>query len=178
MLPTRVRGLLQREMDREGWRREGGLCPEAQKHPRPGHPSDCSPGRDAWGTCQSHSCSRTWRAAGFLHAPLLRPARAGATPPPSTALSPDPRTGLAQAEKQGCLWGVGMGGRVEGRRDNKEEKEVGGEKEEKEEKEVTGPPAQVVADKAAPDPPPSPQGAPGKLRWPFSPKPSRTDRRS
>lgn len=40
---------------------------------------------------------------------------------------------------------------------------------------MTGPLAQVVADKAAPDTPPGPQGAPGKLRWPFSPEPSRTD---
>lgn len=32
-LPTQVQGLLQREMDHEGWRREGGLCPEAQKRP-------------------------------------------------------------------------------------------------------------------------------------------------
>lgn len=63
-LPTQVQGLLQREMDREGWRREGGLCPEAQKHPRPGYPSDYSPGRDARGTCQSHSWSRTWWGAG------------------------------------------------------------------------------------------------------------------
>lgn len=188
-LPTQVQGLLQREMDREGWRREGGLCPEAQKHPRPGHPSDYSPGRDARGTCQSHSWSRTWwgagasrekggepwggqgrwargapgrpgagvprpptgpvlhhpgtptrgptaargppvqgsgwggrthpshgaqspsprvaapwPAAGFLHAPLLRSQGLGHGHP-STAVSPDPRTGLAQMEKQGCLWG-------------------------------------------------------------------------
>lgn len=51
--------------------------------------------------------------------------------PPSMAVSPDPRTGLAQTEKQGCLWGVGMGGRVEERRGNEEEKEVGGRKRKK-----------------------------------------------
>lgn len=181
-LPTQVRGLLRREMDHEGWRREGGLCPEAQKRPArtppltapqegtprlrlpepqllphlvgsrrfqgegvsPGEAEGgrqggapgglgagvpCPPSRPCAGSppccwdanvrtpLEDPQCrGRGW--GGPSHGPQsASPASGSWFPPcppakaregwshghPSPAVSPEPRTGLAQTEKQGCL---------------------------------------------------------------------------
>lgn len=175
-LPTQVQGLLQREMDREGWRREGGLCPEAQKRPARTPPLTApqegtprlrlpeprllphlvgsrrfqrervSPGEGeggrqggapgglgAGGPCPPrrpcaasprdakvrsatrgplptglrappHRVPAPRRAAGFLHAPLLTSARAGATATPPRRCPPTPGQAWHRRRK-GCLWG-------------------------------------------------------------------------
>lgn len=103
--------------------------------PSPSHgPQSASPAAGSW----SPLCPPAKVREGWSHRH------------PSPAVSPEPRTGLAQTEKQGCLWGVEMGAGLREGETTRRGKSWGEER-------CPGPPARVAAEKAALDTPPAPQ---------------------